>query len=65
MILFGIEILIATYVGTKVVETFRAKNFKERTQKKNKKVQNYMENNVDTYLKISIASVALTTIGYF
>jgi hypothetical protein len=42
MILFEIEILVATYVGTRIVEKFKTKNVKEISTQSNKEIQNVM-----------------------
>ncbi len=76
MILFGLEIMVATYVGTRVVEKLKTTPTKMPTKNlapQSKKIQNLpieedvktnQKEPIDTYLKISTASIGLTTIGY-
>jgi heavy metal translocating P-type ATPase len=65
MILSGLAILVVTYVGTRNLKKFKTKNVKEISTQSNKEIQNEIKREVDTNLKISTASIALTTIGYF
>lgn len=71
MILLGIEIFVATYVGAKVIDKLttektppNAVEISKKVQRPLKNIKNNENEKVDTHLKVSTAALGLTTISY-
>jgi len=74
MVLLGIEILLGTYIGTRVFNHFKENKLRSNNPKPNQKptpstslkvITTNTEKKTDHYLKASTVSVGLTVGGYF